>query len=211
MYLVTVNLFHFVWCSCVLAVTSQLSPKQTPAPPPPSPAVGNVQNITNLPDVLPSQPSQTAVEHEPQGQAQSRGTDPPHANSTSETEAPSAPTNSHDAPENNGTADVSNSHSPNEAVLEDNTPSSPSRSQSSGQPHTAADAQDLLKNLEVPDKIGPELLEEVRKSTRLSFEKSKIAVETVLGYVGFKVPALEGLMDRILTSLHFGVGHCLLL
>ena len=64
----------------------------------------------------------------------------------------------------------------------------------------------MLKSVEVPDKIGPELLEEVRKNTGLSFEKSRVAVETVLGYVGFKMPLLEGLMDKLLSSLHLGVG-----
>lgn len=56
-----------------------------------------------------------------------------------------------------------------------------------------------------PDKIGPELIEEVRKNTGLSFDKSKIAVETVMGYIGFKIPTLEGVVDKILASLHLGV------
>nr|KAG5691816.1 hypothetical protein BaRGS_016628 [Batillaria attramentaria] len=43
---------------------------------------------------------------------------------------------------------------------------------------TAVTVKDLMKDVPIPDKIGPELLEEVRKSTGLSFEKSKIAVET---------------------------------
>lgn len=68
----------------------------------------------------------------------------------------------------------------------------------------AVTVKDLLQEVPIPDKIGPELLEEVRKSTGLSFEKSKIAVETVLGYVGCKMPDLEVVVDKILNSLHFG-------
>lgn len=56
----------------------------------------------------------------------------------------------------------------------------------------------------VPDKIGPELVEEVRKSTGLSFEKSKVAVGTVLGYVGCKMPELELVLLKVVNSLHFG-------
>jgi hypothetical protein len=70
---------------------------------------------------------------------------------------------------------------------------------------SCVDVRELLKCVELPEKIGPELVEEVRKNTGLSFDKSKMAVETVLGYVGFKVPALEGIVDRMLHSLQFGV------
>ena len=182
----------------------QSSAKQTPAPPPPSSDVCDAHNATNLPDVLPSPPNHTAAQLEPQVQTESEDSDHAHANSTAEADPPSAPTsNSHCAPENDIPIDTTDGQ-------EDTIPSSPNNDGlPSSPPQTAADVQDLLKNLDVPEKIGPELLEEVRKSTGLSFEKSKIAVETVLGYVGFKVPALEGLMDRMLTSLHFGVGPCL--
>ena len=185
-------------------MTRQLSAKQTPAPPPPSSVVCDAHNATNLPDVLPSPPNHTAAQLEPQVQTESEDSDHAHTNSTAEADPPSAPTsNSHHAPENDIPIDTADGQ-------EDNIPSSPNNDgPPSSPPQTAADVQDLLKNLDVPEKIGPELLEEVRKSTGLSFEKSKIAVETVLGYVGFKVPALEGLMDRMLTSLHFGVGPCL--
>ena len=179
---------------CVATVTQQQSTKQTPAPlPPPSAVSGEAPNSNNLPDLLPSPPGGL-----------------PLPNSISEVEPPSAQTNSHslisqpdgDSAEGNlAVATTNNNHAPSQLDEEDDLPPAPT-----DLPPAASDLQDLVTSVDVPEKIGPELLEEVRKSTGLSFEKSKIAVETVLGYVGFKVPALEGLMDRVLNSLHFGVG-----
>ncbi|XP_050409446.1 NCK-interacting protein with SH3 domain [Patella vulgata] len=54
----------------------------------------------------------------------------------------------------------------------------------------------------IPPDIGPELIEEIRINTGLSFDKSKIALETVLGYIGFKIPELSSSMDEIFKTTH---------
>ncbi|ESP03425.1 hypothetical protein LOTGIDRAFT_137389 [Lottia gigantea] len=56
------------------------------------------------------------------------------------------------------------------------------------------------KNLHIPSNIGSELIEEIRINTGLSFDKSKVALETVLGYIGFKVPPLSSAMDDIFKT-----------
>ncbi|XP_071083281.1 NCK-interacting protein with SH3 domain-like [Haliotis cracherodii] len=58
-----------------------------------------------------------------------------------------------------------------------------------------------VKALCVPNNLGSELLEQVRTNTGLSYDKSRVAVETVLGYIGFKVPKLAATMDKVFSTL----------
>ena len=49
--------------------------------------------------------------------------------------------------------------------------------------------------------LGSELIEEVRRNTGLSYEKSIAAVETVLGHLGFRLPELAPVLDRVCHTL----------
>ncbi|KAL4230198.1 hypothetical protein ACF0H5_010583 [Mactra antiquata] len=53
----------------------------------------------------------------------------------------------------------------------------------------------------VPEDIGRDLVEEIRKNTELSYKKSCVALETVLGHIGMKIPDLSELMDRIHSTI----------
>ena len=54
----------------------------------------------------------------------------------------------------------------------------------------------------LPTNLGSELIEEVRRNTALSYEKSTVAVETVLGHLGFRIPELAPVLDRVCCTLH---------
>lgn len=59
----------------------------------------------------------------------------------------------------------------------------------------------LLSNIVVSNSFGSELIEGVRRNTGLSYDKSRIAVETVLGLVGCNIPEIANVMDRIFHTL----------
>ena len=61
---------------------------------------------------------------------------------------------------------------------------------------------------ELPAWLGHELLEEVRKNTKLSYAMSKVAVETVLGCVASRMPRVADVMDGIVQSMHVKVCSC---
>ena len=54
----------------------------------------------------------------------------------------------------------------------------------------------------LPTNLGSELIEEVRRNTALSYEKSTVAVETVLGHLGYRLPELAPVIDRVCCTLH---------
>lgn len=54
----------------------------------------------------------------------------------------------------------------------------------------------------VPDDLGSCLVEEVRKTTGLSYKKSCVAMETVLTHIGLHIPGVSELMDRIHATLN---------
>lgn len=74
-------------------------------------------------------------------------------------------------------------------------PNSPSRNFSSP-------ALINVKTIAVPPNFNSEVVEEVRKHTGLSYDKSCIAVEVVLSHVANTIPQIAGMMDKILVSLH---------
>ena len=57
-------------------------------------------------------------------------------------------------------------------------------------------------SIPLPTNLGSELIEEVRRNTALSYEKSTVAVETVLGHLGFRIPELAPVLDRVCCTLH---------
>ncbi|KAL8610250.1 hypothetical protein ACOMHN_038945 [Nucella lapillus] len=165
------------------------SPTSTPPPQPLSPDEG-------LPTVLTSSPSLGHVSPETDLPPPPVNDHSPH--SSPDTDLPPPPTSLPlNRLENHDASPTTSVSPPDDVPLA-------KENHVSAQPCSAGDLEELLKVVDIPDKIGPELLEEVRKNTGLSFEKSKVAVETVLGYVGFKMSALEGVMDRVLSSLHLG-------
>ncbi|XP_041350537.1 NCK-interacting protein with SH3 domain-like [Gigantopelta aegis] len=65
-------------------------------------------------------------------------------------------------------------------------------------------------DLFIPDDLGAQVVEQIRANTALSHQKSKTAVEIVLGYIGLKVPQLADIMDKIYSTVqteHSVVGH----
>ena len=58
-----------------------------------------------------------------------------------------------------------------------------------------------VSNLNIPDDLGAQVVEEIRANTSLSYQKSKTAVEIVLGYIGLKVPQLADAMDKIYSTV----------
>ncbi|XP_076448361.1 NCK-interacting protein with SH3 domain-like [Babylonia areolata] len=169
-------------------------PSSTPAtcPPPASPDEGLPIPV----NTIPSTPSPSAVTAETDLPPPPEDHHTPPSSPDSDLPPPPSSLPVSHAQENHVTSPPADPTPPDEAssATENDIPAPPSPS----------DLQALLKALDLPDKMGPELVEEVRKNTGLSFDKSKVAVETVLGYVGFKVPALEALVDRMLSSLHLG-------
>ena len=55
--------------------------------------------------------------------------------------------------------------------------------------------------LNVPESLGSELVEIVRKNTDLSYELSQLAVGSVLTYIGHSVPGISSTMESILKTL----------
>lgn len=59
-----------------------------------------------------------------------------------------------------------------------------------------------VSTIPLPPGLGSGLIEEVRKNTGLSYEKSGVAVETVLGHLGFKIPEIAPVLDKVCLTLH---------
>lgn len=74
---------------------------------------------------------------------------------------------------------------------------SPSKSSASKRENIPVDC----RTVPIPNDLGKDLVEEIRRNTGLSYKKSCVAVETVLGQIGLRVPEVFVLMDRIHTSL----------
>lgn len=74
---------------------------------------------------------------------------------------------------------------------------SPAKSRSSKEDHRVIDCHSLV----VPANLGNDLVEEVRRNTGLSYKKSCIAVETVLGHLGISIPEVSELMDRVYKTI----------
>ncbi|KAJ7316880.1 hypothetical protein JRQ81_003042 [Phrynocephalus forsythii] len=53
----------------------------------------------------------------------------------------------------------------------------------------------------VPNTIGAELIELVRRNTNLSYELSRVAIGVVIGHLQTSVPAISSIMEQILISL----------
>lgn len=56
-------------------------------------------------------------------------------------------------------------------------------------------------SVEIPDNIGVDLVELVRRNTNLSYDLSRVAVGTVLGTVKEQVPLIAGVMEEIMKNL----------
>lgn len=59
-----------------------------------------------------------------------------------------------------------------------------------------------IASIPLPPGLGPGLIEEVRRNTGLSYEKSGVAVETVLGHLGLKIPEIFPVLDKVCLTLH---------
>ena len=57
------------------------------------------------------------------------------------------------------------------------------------------------RTIPLPNELGNDLVEEIRRNTGLSYKLSCVAVETVLGQIGIKIPEVSILMDRIHGTL----------
>lgn len=53
------------------------------------------------------------------------------------------------------------------------------------------------------DGLGNELVEQVRRSTLLSFEKSKVAVNTMLSMLSNRIPEFKGVIDKIMEDVTY--------
>ncbi|XP_077677875.1 NCK-interacting protein with SH3 domain isoform X2 [Eretmochelys imbricata] len=53
----------------------------------------------------------------------------------------------------------------------------------------------------VPETIGAELIELVRRNTHLSYELSRVAIGVVIGHIQSSIPATSNVMEQILISL----------
>ncbi|KAK3104104.1 hypothetical protein FSP39_024455 [Pinctada imbricata] len=58
-----------------------------------------------------------------------------------------------------------------------------------------------MGNLPMPSNLASEIIEEVRKHTGLSYDKSGLAVEVVLGHIASRLPQTAALMDKIMTTV----------
>ena len=58
-----------------------------------------------------------------------------------------------------------------------------------------------MQNIYVPKGLGSELMEQVRKNTRLSHSMSRVAVGTIVSHLKERLPALETVMDDIMQDL----------
>ena len=59
-----------------------------------------------------------------------------------------------------------------------------------------------LDAVDIPEGLGNELIEDVRRNTGLSYPMSVVAVETVLGQIGIKVPEVAVFLDRIFDTVN---------
>lgn len=69
--------------------------------------------------------------------------------------------------------------------------------------HTSKTENKLVdcRTIPLPHDLGNDLVEEIRRNTGLSYKKSCIAMETVLGQIGVRVPDISELMNRIHGTL----------
>ena len=58
-----------------------------------------------------------------------------------------------------------------------------------------------IDTIPLPPGLGAGLIEEVRRNTGLSYEKSGVAVETVLGHLGLKIPEIAPVLDKVCMTL----------
>lgn len=61
-----------------------------------------------------------------------------------------------------------------------------------------------FESLTVPDKMASDIVEQLREHTGLSYPKSCLAVEIVLGQVAARLPQMASVMDRILMTFSEG-------
>ena len=57
-----------------------------------------------------------------------------------------------------------------------------------------------ISTLPPPSSLATELVGEVRRHTKLSYDKSCLAVEVVLTHIANKMPQTAGLMEKILCT-----------
>lgn len=57
------------------------------------------------------------------------------------------------------------------------------------------------RTVNVPSSLGNDLVEEVRRNTGISYKKSCVAVETILGHISINIPDVSELMDRIYKTM----------
>ena len=58
-----------------------------------------------------------------------------------------------------------------------------------------------VNSVPIPSKLASEIIEEVRKHTGLSYDKSGLAVEVVLGHIATRMPQTAALMDKIMCTV----------
>ena len=57
-----------------------------------------------------------------------------------------------------------------------------------------------IKVSKVGGELGTEMVELVRRNTQLSYDKSQVAVGTVLTHIKENIPEISHIMDRIMDS-----------
>ncbi|XP_068108797.1 NCK-interacting protein with SH3 domain [Hyperolius riggenbachi] len=62
-------------------------------------------------------------------------------------------------------------------------------------------AEPTIATTSVPNSIGAELIELVRKNTNLSYELSRVAIGVIVGHIQTSVPSTAPVMEQILISL----------
>lgn len=82
--------------------------------------------------------------------------------------------------------------------------SSPSKTSSVSSEIKQENQSELIdvSTIPLPPGLGSGLIEEVRRNTGLSYEKSGVAVETLLGHLGFKIPEIAPVLDKVCQTLH---------
>ena len=68
-----------------------------------------------------------------------------------------------------------------------------------------------VDTIPLPPGLGAGLIEEVRRNTGLSYEKSGVAVETVLGHLGLKIPEIATVLDKVCLTLNEVYIHIILI
>ena len=58
----------------------------------------------------------------------------------------------------------------------------------------------FVKTSKINPELGTELVELVRRNTQLSYDKSQVAVGTVLAHLKDNIPELSHVMNRIMDS-----------